>query len=349
MLPIVVFFEDYGKKKHEKQYKEFDFVVYLEKFNIIMRKIIEHSIEISTKVQELSSLAYDKQKSGDIEGAVLLYEEAVAMHYDIKIPYFDLINIYRKKKDVPNELRILKLALDMFPNDLNFTKRINLLENAKKKPIYPKERLLQNPSRSYEDETMDFLESLEIDDIIVGGDDYPLIYDDYLDDDEDVEHENCLPDLYIIPSKFDKVYALYKMQEEKYEEAKKKIAELDYMKAAELLEQLVADRCTLSEAYDCLRGIYQTARAREAELEIVNYTQDFFVKLKDRQFAFVEKLCDMFPKSHIAETYKECGRNANYYFSNTYIIYNSNEHENTFRKRMKYLKDYFGKKNDTRR
>ena len=54
------------------------------------------------------------EKSGDIEGAITIYEKLLSRNFDGSYPYDRLCVIYRKKKDFFNEKRVLEKAIKIF-------------------------------------------------------------------------------------------------------------------------------------------------------------------------------------------------------------------------------------------
>ena len=68
---------------------------------------------------ERNKQAHEFQKSGEIEKAIELYELNVQLKDDAPACYNRLITIYSKRKDIENELRILKTYLNIAQKRVN--------------------------------------------------------------------------------------------------------------------------------------------------------------------------------------------------------------------------------------
>ena len=73
------------------------------------------------------------EKSGDIESAIKLYEQNIGYRFQGSFPYDRLSTIYRKRKQYDEEVRVLKIAVDVFTNDVPDTRpdKIKKLEKYK--------------------------------------------------------------------------------------------------------------------------------------------------------------------------------------------------------------------------
>lgn len=82
------------------------------------------------KNSERNSIALEYQRNGEIDKDIELYEMNVQIKNEAPASYNRLITIYSKRKDVENELRILKAYLNIA------TKRVNEAnERSKKKKM----------------------------------------------------------------------------------------------------------------------------------------------------------------------------------------------------------------------
>jgi hypothetical protein len=81
-------------------------------------------LDVITKAQEL-------EKKGDIESAIWAYETLIEHRYPNYKPYDLLIALYRKNKDVVNEVRVLNHSINFF-TALRENQRIYVLSLAKK-------------------------------------------------------------------------------------------------------------------------------------------------------------------------------------------------------------------------
>lgn len=62
----------------------------------------------------LNNIGIAKEKAGDIDGAIRIYEENVAQEYPATHSYDRLMILYRKRKDYDNEIRIISKAINVF-------------------------------------------------------------------------------------------------------------------------------------------------------------------------------------------------------------------------------------------
>lgn len=81
---------------------DFDLEEY-EKFNAM----IEREYELNEKGMEYESI-------GDIDNAIICYEENIKNEFAGSHPYRRLAIIYRRKKDYVNEIRVLEKALESY-------------------------------------------------------------------------------------------------------------------------------------------------------------------------------------------------------------------------------------------
>lgn len=65
------------------------------------------------------------EKSGEVPAAIATYEECIKLRYPATHAYWRLAVLYRKAKDRDNELRVIRVALEVFPGDEKFTARLN--------------------------------------------------------------------------------------------------------------------------------------------------------------------------------------------------------------------------------
>lgn len=84
------------------------------------------SIASNNHPESKSVHAFDKElvvakkleENGEIDSAIVIYEECLQKKFrNQNIPYDRLIILYRKKRQKENEIRILKLALELFKDD----------------------------------------------------------------------------------------------------------------------------------------------------------------------------------------------------------------------------------------
>ena len=74
---------------------------------------------------ELNNKGLELEKRGEVPAAIATYEECIKLRYPAFHAYWRLCVLYRKAKDKENELRVIRVALDVFPDDEKFTARFN--------------------------------------------------------------------------------------------------------------------------------------------------------------------------------------------------------------------------------
>lgn len=72
------------------------------------------------------------EKEGNIEEAITAFEEAITHKYfHCTTPFYRLMVLYRKRKDLENEIRVIKAALEIFPHEEKYRERLEKLLRKK--------------------------------------------------------------------------------------------------------------------------------------------------------------------------------------------------------------------------
>ena len=66
------------------------------------------------KSSRLVNIGIDLEKEGMIDEAINVYEKSIIYRLPIKHPYERLAILYRKRKDYENEIRVIKIAIEVF-------------------------------------------------------------------------------------------------------------------------------------------------------------------------------------------------------------------------------------------
>lgn len=136
-------------------------------------------IEINDKTEEknttdlescsrLIKLGVDLEKEGMIEEAIKAYEKAIIPKLPAKHPYERLAVLYRKKKDYENEIRVIKIAIDVFMKE-NERRAGRIIEEDNSMYQMVMQALETNESIRYDDgkwafvqyDVMDYITRLE--------------------------------------------------------------------------------------------------------------------------------------------------------------------------------------------
>lgn len=80
---------------------------------------------------ELNNKGIELEKRGEIPAAIAIYEECIKLRYPATHAYWRLAVLYRKTKDRVNEVRVIRVALEVFPGDEKFTARLNKVLSLK--------------------------------------------------------------------------------------------------------------------------------------------------------------------------------------------------------------------------
>lgn len=88
---------------------------------------------------ELNNKGIAYEKSGNIDAAIRVYEQNIASNspYPATHSFERLMILYRKRSDYINEIRVIKKAIRIFPNEVKFQERLKKAEflNNKRKSI----------------------------------------------------------------------------------------------------------------------------------------------------------------------------------------------------------------------
>ena len=79
----------------------------------------------------LNNYGMELETRGEIDGAIATYEENIKLRYPAHHSYYRLMVLYRKRKDLENEIRVIKLALEIFPNEKKYHERLEKLLEKK--------------------------------------------------------------------------------------------------------------------------------------------------------------------------------------------------------------------------
>lgn len=137
---------DYAEKKcleKLKLNKENIYILIILAMVYKVKKEFKKSINIYEKIFELSANCYKQIKLrknvvelnlrlGKIDNAIETQENILALESDKENNYYDLLNLYLKKKDLKNSMRIVKLAMERFPTSAEAHHRLGYVYYFKK-------------------------------------------------------------------------------------------------------------------------------------------------------------------------------------------------------------------------
>lgn len=76
---------------------------------------------------ELNNKGIAYEKAGNITAAISTYEECIKLRYPAHHAYYRLMVLYGKAKDAANEERVIRVALEIFPNETKYSERLTRL------------------------------------------------------------------------------------------------------------------------------------------------------------------------------------------------------------------------------
>ena len=81
------------------------------------------------ELEALIEAAKEKEETSEWDKAIYLYEQCISSQCDIKEPYDRLILLYRKKRQKENEVRVLEVAIQVFPYEDKYRKRLEKINS----------------------------------------------------------------------------------------------------------------------------------------------------------------------------------------------------------------------------
>lgn len=257
------------------------------------------------KTAELNNKGIAFEENGDIQSAIDVYEENISMGYPARHAYDRLMVLYRKLEDKVNEERVVKLAIEKFPDETKYQKRLALLQGAFEmkeitQPITPieidrcwgdifEERILQVPE-----------------------------FDFYCE-------QETNPNKYVNASHdysfLEPVWEVQRHFKSILEEAKR-AEDLGYQETAvRLYEQAVAEKYYMPDPYARLVKIYSKAKLFDEEKRILLLGIDHFRQLKTKRKEYVLHLAQKYNATDFATERIDNGKKITY-FNGVFELYN---------------------------
>lgn len=94
--------------------------------------------ESISRCAERNNRGMQQEKTGDIDGAIALYEENISDTYPATHSYDRLMVLYRRRKDYYNELRVIESAIEKFTS-FNFERYAKDISRWKERKIKTQE------------------------------------------------------------------------------------------------------------------------------------------------------------------------------------------------------------------
>ena len=268
-------------------------------------KIVVTEIPYGVNKQQLIEYIADLVKEGKIDEAIETYEQNVKIGYPAHHAYKRLMVLYSKKHDKENELRITKLAVVKFPEELEYKKRLEKLTGTQPETKYPTTRVV--------------FEGRE-----VLGDVFESVirnrvpeFDFY----QSSTGERVQNDFLSFKRSLEPVYKIQQHFRSVLDAAEKFESEGEMEKACYNYEQLLFEKYYMPAPFDRLIKIYSKAHLRIAEKEVLIASIEHFKALKESRRKYVEQLADKYgAQAFLAQRISE-GKKISY-FNGVFELYN---------------------------
>lgn len=251
----------------------------------------------------LNNKGIELEKNGDIESAIITYEENVKLGYPARHQYDRLIILYHKNKDYENEKRILNKAIELFPDETTYKKKLaklNGLFEIKVITSAPKDvRATDNWGEIWEERILEVPE-------------FDFYYEQETNPDKyDLKFGEVLNPIWEVQSHFRMMESEAKAAED--------MGEQDV--AVRLYEQMVADRYFMPSPYDRLIKIYSMAKLHDEEIRILKIGIPHFKQLREKRKAYVMHLAQKYNAVDFANERINNGKKITYY-GGAFELYN---------------------------
>lgn len=249
----------------------------------------------------LNNEGIELEKNGKEDEAIIVYEKNVSRRCTATHSYDRLLVIYRKRKDVDNELRIAKLASAIFPKETKYQKRISGLMSTPFDTQLPLKAEVHYPAIKHGDlfEQM-ILELPEFDFYNGGGE----------------SNANKVGRSELSPIWEIQRYFKVLIEAADLAESKK-----DYENAAAIYEQIISENYWMPTPCDRLIKIYAKAKLFEDEIRVLQYGISHFSTLRDKRLNYVTKLAEKYNATDFLNQRIDSGGKITYY-NGVFELYN---------------------------
>lgn len=256
------------------------------------------------KCAELNNIGIAAEKDGRIDEAIATYEENIKIGYKAHHAFERLMVIYRRRKDVENQKRVLLRAIEIFdPDNLNpnggYRLRYKELANLSK-PVYPSGSIIffhvHNPvlGKQLEQAKLDFPEF------------------------EFYSRLKNAPETKYAESNVCRIRNMFKelLSQALYYESVKR-----YDLAAPLYEQIIAEEYDFPAPYDRLIIIYNKAGLKDDVIRVLKKGISVFTELRLKQYEYVDALAKKYKCYDFWQERVRNGKKITYYMG-VFELYN---------------------------
>ena len=233
-----------------------------------MRKEKEMEVALTASINN-EGIALEKD--GKEDEAILVYEKNIIRKCTARHSYDRLLILYRKRKDVENELRIVKLANSIFPGEKKYKLRLEgLLGGEDRAETLPKEAVAFVSGIKHGDIFEErILELPEFDYYNNGG----------------YSNVNKLK-----PDTLDPIREIQKYFRDLLDAAELAESRRDYENAALIYEKIIGENYWMPSACDRLVKIYSKAKLKDAEIRVLEGGIKYFSELRKKRLLYVKAL-----------------------------------------------------------
>lgn len=261
------------------------------------------------------------EKSGDIEGAMRMYEEYISEppHRPAHLPYTRLSILYSKKKDFENEKRVLLKSISVF-KPLGQEKWYELRYNnlcGMYHPVYPQKSEPAVPPRPSLGEKLEAAKFKLPEFMFYSTDSEPPV----------LSRETLQP-----------IWEIQRAIKSLIDEANVYYSEKRFDLAAPVFEVLVAQQCPQIAPYEKLMTIYNEAGLTDDLVRILKTGIDYFSKLRYTQYQYVDGLAKKYGKYDFWKERVSEAKKITYY-NGIFELYNPYPCVEKWRKRLKKICD----------
>ena len=329
------------------------------------KKILDNFNKNINETAKKNSLGIDFEKNGDVESAIKIYEEVISRKYPATHAFDRLMVLYRKKKDIVNEIRIIKIAIDVFTKENNHRAELAIKENNNKrekikiavqdnKQVLDDEGMicfnpydvnkykmrLEKITLSNQKRTINLPSEAQV--FLIKGKALGDIFEetkyqfkefDFYNSGEDrsnsfLENAESKKTIWKIQNQFKDLIADALKHEEN--------GDLD--KASVIYERIIAEKYYLTAPYDRLIKIYSKAKLHDEEKRVLINSISFFKDLKNKQKDYVIGLAKKYSKLSFAEERILNDKKISY-FNGAFELYNPYNIIDKWEVRLKSLID----------
>lgn len=249
----------------------------------------------------LNNEGIELEKNGKEDEAIIVYEKNVSRRCTATHSYDRLLVIYRKRKDIDNELRIAKLASAIFPKEAKYQKRISGLMSTPFDIQLPIKAEIHNPTIKHGDLfEQKILELPEFDFYNGGG-----------ESNANKVGRSELSPIWEIQRYFKVLIEAADMAESKK----------DYENAAAIYEQIIGENYWMPTPCDRLIKIYAKAKLVDDEIRVLRYGIEHFSKLRNDRLDYVKRLAQKYNAVDFLNQRIESGGKITYY-NGVFELYN---------------------------